>query len=450
MHEVNPNDQNKTKQVSKLKSVQLGLVLMLALFLLIPLGYVQKLTYERQERQNTVKNEISSIWGEKVLFYGPILKVPFIKEYKKKKKNELGEAYYEIDQQTHYAYILPEDYNVKGTVDASKKHRGLYDAVVFKSDFSLEGEFNLENYKDFNVPRNQFKWDKAQIILKTSNLKSMTENVQVRLDDNTYDFQPYYNDESYYIQSLTTKEFGLKDSVNQQNNIRFDIKLSYNGSESVEMVPIGKTSSFEISSNWKDPSFNGNYLPIDKVITEKGFSANWKILHYNRPFSQTFASALPNLSKYGFGLEFMVSVDQYQQNERTAKYGILVIGLTFLTFFMIQVINKLSIHIIEYVFIGIAMVLFYTLLLSITEHSTFSIAYLVSSTATIALISIYSFSLLKKVKLLFFIMATMSLLYAYIFVIIQMESYALLSGSIGLFVILSIVMYFSRKIEWSK
>ena len=198
----------------------------------------------------------------------------------------------------------------------------------------------------------------------------------------------------------------------------------YNGTESVHFVPIGKTSTFSVHSNWSDPSFNGSFLPIDKKITEKGFDAKWKILHFNRPFSQTFSNNMPNLSKHSFGLELMVTVDQYQQNERATKYGLLVIALTFLTFLMIQMINKLSVNIVEYAMIGLAMVLFYTLLLSITEHSTFSLAYLISAIATIALISIYSFSLLKKMKLLFFVTSTMSLLYAYIFVIIQINFYA--------------------------
>jgi inner membrane protein len=143
-------------------------------------------------------------------------------------------------------------------------------------------------------------------------------------------------------------------------------------------------------------------------------------------------------------------VDEYQQNERVSKYGFLVIGLTFLIFFLIQSISKINIHIFQYSMIGIALIMFYTLLISITEHSSFSLAYGISGIAVVALITLYSVSILKNKKFPMFIATSLSVLYAFIFVIIQMEDYALLAGSIGLFFILAAVMYFSRKIDWSK
>jgi inner membrane protein len=143
-------------------------------------------------------------------------------------------------------------------------------------------------------------------------------------------------------------------------------------------------------------------------------------------------------------------VDEYQQNERASKYGFLVIGLTFLIFFLIQSISKINIHIFQYSMIGIALIMFYTLLISITEHSSFSFAYLVAGASVIIMISLYSISILKDRKFPTFIGISLSVLYTFIYVIIQLEDYALLVGSIGLFLILAAVMYFSRKIEWNK
>jgi len=142
-------------------------------------------------------------------------------------------------------------------------------------------------------------------------------------------------------------------------------------------------------------------------------------------------------------------VDQYQQNERASKYGFLVIGLTFLIFFLIQSISKVNIHIFQYTMIGLALIMFYTLLISITEHSTFSTAYLVAASSVILMLLLYSVSVLKNKKFPLFISAALTLLYSFIFVIIQLEDYALLVGSIGLFLILGAVMYFSRKIDWN-
>jgi hypothetical protein len=160
--------------------------------------------------------------------------------------------------------------------------------------------------------------------------------------------------------------------------------------------------------------------------------------------------ALPELSKYAFAVDFITPVDEYQQNERASKYGFLVIGLTFLIFFLIQSISKISIHIFQYCMIGIALIMFYTLLISITEHSSFSFAYTVAGISVMALISLYSISILKDKKFPTFIAVSLSVLYTFIYVIIQLEDYALLVGSIGLFLILASVMYFSRKIEWNK
>ncbi|MBP6072535.1 MAG: inner membrane CreD family protein, partial [Flavobacterium sp.] len=176
--------------------------------------------------------------------------------------------------------------------------------------------------------------------------------------------------------------------------------------------------------------------------------ADWKILAINRTFSQQYNNTLPNLDDYLFGVKLIQTVDEYQQNERASKYGFLVIGLTFLLFYLIQTISKINIHIFQYSMIGIALILFYTLLIAITEHSSFSLAYSLSSIAVIALITSYSVSILQNKKFPVLIGSSLVVLYSFIFVIIQLEDYALLVGSIGLFFILATVMYFSRKIEW--
>jgi inner membrane protein len=217
------------------------------------------------------------------------------------------------------------------------------------------------------------------------------------------------------------------------------------------MVPIGKITQLNMESNWASPSFTGNFLPDDKTkqISTTGFVANWKILHINRAFSQQTFDNLPDLSQYAFGVDFVIPINQYQQNERASKYGFLVIGLTFLIFFLIQSISKIKIHIFQYSMIGLALIMFYTLLISITEHSSFMKAYIIAGIAVVALITLYSVAILKNRKFPMFIAASLGSLYTFLYVIIQLENYALLVGSIGLFAILSAVMYFSRKIDWN-
>ena len=230
----------------------------------------------------------------------------------------------------------------------------------------------------------------------------------------------------------------------------FALSITYDGSKHIAIAPIGKSTEGTISSNWPNPSFVGNFLPYEKQITPQGFTASWRVLYLNRPFSQQSFGELPKISSYAYQVNFVIPVDEYQQNERAAKYGFLVIGLTFLIFFLLQHISKIKIHIFQYTMIGLALVLFYTLLVSITEHSSFTLAYLLSSVMTIGLIALYSVAILKSRKFPLFIGAALTALYGFIYVIIQLENYALLVGSLGLFTILALVMYASRKIDWNQ
>jgi inner membrane protein len=173
------------------------------------------------------------------------------------------------------------------------------------------------------------------------------------------------------------------------------------------------------------------------------------MLHINRAFSQQHLNHIPNLSQFAFGTKFMVMVDEYQKSERSAKYGFLVIALTFLLFFLIQTLSKINIHPFQYLMVGLALTMFYTLLVSISEHSNFLKAYVIAGISVIALITLYSKSILKSIKFPVFIGLSLSALYTFIYVIIQLENYALLVGSIGLFLILGIVMFVSRKIDWN-
>ena len=206
-----------------------------------------------------------------------------------------------------------------------------------------------------------------------------------------------------------------------------------------------------MKSNCHSPSFNGNFLPSTegKKISENGFEAQWKVLETNRRFGQSFFDTLPQLTEFAFGTEFLIPVDDYQKTSRTSKYGFMIIGLTLLVFLLIQISSKIPIHPFQYLMIGLALVLFYTLLISISEHKNYFFAYLVSGVAIVSLITIYSRSILKSTKFTMLILGSMLGLYSFIFVIIQLEDYALLVGSIGLFVILATIMYTSRKIDWS-
>jgi inner membrane protein len=437
-------------QTTTAKMIMVGI---LTLVLLVPLQYVKSLIEERSKRQKEVVTEINQKWGESIYFYGPIIKVPYLKSnIIIKEENGKSTVSREEVSEDNFIYFFPNNLKNAATITMKKPlKRNNYESIVFTSEMKFSGNYETNDLKLNTIPAENIMWNKASVIIKTNNLKSIKEEVKIKIGNKNYVFEPVYNtNPNDSIEALETDiiDFG---SILNDTNISFQFNLTYDGSEQIKMVPIGKTTEVMMNSNWNSPSFIGNFLPNDnKKITAKGFDANWKILHINRPFSQHFVGYLPDLRKYSFGVDFIIPVDEYLQNDRASKYGFLVIGLTFLIFFLIQSISKKNIHIFQYSMIGLALILFYTLLISITEHSSFTKAYLISASSVIVMIGLYSVSILKDKKFPLFIGLSLTALYSFIFVIIQMENYALLVGSIGLFLILGAVMYFSRKIDWGK
>lgn len=424
----------------------------LTLVLLIPLFFVQDLISERSQRKNEVTREVSNLWGSDIQFYGPILKIPYT-SYDNYNVTDTKTGATTIQKKTtiNYAYFFPNELNNSSKVMKNESlKRGIFNPIVFTANMNFKGNFTSPDFAKLNISPENILWDKASIVVKTTNLKSIKSELKVEVNNEKLSFEPQNNDKTNYS-LLSTSVFDYK-SLATNDKINFNFNIVYNGSNSLKFVPIGKVTNVSIDSDWQSPSFEGTFASNDttKSISAKGFHADWKVLDINRTFSQQYSNVLPDLDDYLFGVKLIETVDEYQQNERVSKYGFLVIGLTFLIFFLIQSISKINIHIFQYSMIGIALIMFYTLLISITEHSSFSLAYAISGIAVVALITLYSVSILKNKKFPMFIATSLSVLYAFIFVIIQMEDYALLAGSIGLFFILAAVMYFSRKIDWSK
>lgn len=436
------NQNSFFQSVFQSATAKVSMVGILTLVLLIPLSFVQELISERAERKKEVITEITSKWGESVLLYGPIIKVPYLVH------TPIANTA-DFTTETNYAYFFPDELDSKINVKTTEKQRNNYDAVVFSSEMKFKGNFSMPSFSRESISPENIRWDKSTIIINTSNLKSIKDGMKINFAGKTLEFNTAESNNSLLSQ-LQTEPINLFEYFSD-NKATFNFDVSYNGSQQLMLVPIAKTNSANIKSNWTSPKFSGYFLPNgdEKKTNANGFEANWKILEFNRPFAQSYFGVLPNLEKYAFGVDFIISVDEYQKNERASKYGFLVIGLTFLIFFVIQSISKISIHIFNYTMIGLALIMFYTLLISITEHSNFLKAYVIAGISVVVMISLYSISLLKNRKFPLLIAFSLTVLYTFIFVIIQLENYALLVGSIGLFLILGLIMYFSRKIDWN-
>ncbi|MBW2960875.1 cell envelope integrity protein CreD [Mesonia aestuariivivens] len=421
----------------------------LALVLLIPLSFVKEIIYERSIRQTQVISEINQKWGNEVLLSGPILKIPYHyytekTEYDQKRKEDITKREVHLS----YLYYFPDELNIDAKVETKPLERSIYKSVVYHSQLQLKGYFPKISMEEFEIPDENILWDKATILVKTSNLKGIKSELEIQLGSLSSQLMPIYNQESLKtLQSDPISKFNeVKDA-----KIPFEFSMNINGSESLKFIPIGKTTNAKMTSNWASPSFDGNFLPEDgsRNISSDGFEAEWKILQINRQFEQSFRDNLPNLSQFAFGTNLIITIDDYQKNERTAKYGFMVISLTLMVFFLIQIVSKIYIHPFQYLMIGLALVMFYCLLISISEHATYFKAYLIAGSSVLILITIYSKFIFKNIKFPLLIVFSLAAVYSFIYVIIQLENYALLIGSIGLFMILAIIMFASRKIDWS-
>ena len=296
---------------------------------------------------------------------------------------------------------------------------------------------------------NNLKFDQAAICLNLTDMRGISEQISITLDDSVYIFEPGMDNRG--INNTGVHAIADLSALKTDKKLPYEIKIKLKGSQSINFIPLGKTTQVNLKANWNTPSFIGNYLPNNRDITENNFSAQWQVLNLNRNYSQVtinYNQNIKDIENSSFGVNFKIAVEQYQQSMRSAKYAILIILLTFGVIFFTEIMNKTRIHALQYLLVGLALCLFYSLLLSFSEHIGFNPAYLLSSALTVLLVGGYMLGIIRKKKPAFIMVGLLSILYLYIFVLIQLETFALLAGSLGLFTILAIVMYFSKKIDW--
>ncbi|HET8885941.1 MAG TPA: cell envelope integrity protein CreD [Salinimicrobium sp.] len=420
---------------------KISIIFILILILLIPTSMVKNLIYEREFVQENAIQEVSSKWANGQTITGPYISIPFDKYVRQFSKKDSTEK---LVKYKDWLYILPDKLEIAGSINPEKRYRGIYEVVVYESNFKLSGVFTPINLKKFEIEEQNIHFDKATLNIGISDLRGIEKQIVLNWNDKEIFFNSGTSTRDITSSGINSPIPVVKDSTAYHFSMNVDLK----GSQNLYFVPVGKTTDVEMKSNWTTPSFTGNYLPDDRNVTEEGFTANWNVLHLNRNYPQSWIGSAHNVQESTFGTDLLLPVDNYKKSYRVAEYAILFLALTFMVFFFVEVLNKVFIHPIQYLLVGIALIVFYTLLLSFSEHIKFNLAYILSAILTLVLITSYTAAILKSKKVGLLIFGILFILYSFIFTIIQLEDYALLIGSIGVFVILGIVMYFSRKIDW--
>lgn len=416
-------------------------ITVLILLLLIPVTMVQDLIREREQRQNTAIQEVSSKWGYAQTVKGLVLTVPFLTYT----KVNLNDDKFRIVEEREYAHFLPEELNINGVVNPEERYRGIYKVIVYSGEINLQGNFHKPSFTDWKIEEKDILWDEAFISLSLSDLRGLQEEVNMNFDGERYQFNPGVESSDVITAGISTR---VKVDEGSDVTLNFDLALDFNGSSEISFVPLGKTTTVELSSNWANPSFMGSFLPDERTVTKEGFEAKWEVLHLNRSYPQAFKGAQHGIDQSKFGVSLLVPIATYQKSMRSAKYASLFITLTFIIFFFVQILNRVRIHPVQYIIVGLALCIFYILLLALSEHIPFQLSYLISSVSIISMITIYAHGIAKDIKLTMLIGLILVILYVFIYTILQLQDHALLLGSIGLFLVMAAVMYLSRKIDW--
>ncbi len=419
----------------KKESVALRILIVgcLIVLLLIPLFMIQALIAERQINRNVSIKEISKSWAGPQTIAGPILTTITTGEKVNKEGNKI-----ETKKRNFY---LPEDLTIEAKVIPEKRYRGIYSAIVYKTDLKIKGSFS--NYKIKEIQSNS-SVKESYLSFNINDPRGIQQDVIVKWNNISQTIVPGLKEKNIFTNGFHSDILISKD----QPDSMFEINLTLNGVDELNFVPIGKNTEVKVSSTWNDPSFTGNFLPSQRQISKKGFTATWNVNHFNRQFPQEWSQSTYDIFKDKFGVKFYIPADEYQQTMRSSKYGLLLIIFTFVSFFLVEVFSGKAIHPIQYLLIGLALIIFYSMLLALSEYLLFQYSYLIAGVLVISLISLYTKSVYKNRTIIMSISTMLILFYGFVYVLIQMQDYSLLLGTFALFLILAAIMFFTRKVNW--
>ena len=433
----------------------------LSLLLLIPASLIWHLVAEREDRTNGVANEIAQTWGGSQRLIGPFIIVPY--EFDEARVVQNRETIVTVRRE---AIFLPDNLSVTADATTEVRSRGIFDVTVYSSEIRLEGSFANPSRRSITVDPARFLWSQAKLSLGISSANAIRNAVTLDTDDDSRLFEPGLgitkaianisgsnNPHSAPADGLVGIHVpNLFEGTPQE--FAFAINLSLNGSDSLLIAPTARNTTATINSNWQHPSFTGAALPETSSIDGlEGFNATWNVPHLARTVPLAFTAETSNhldqLSRDAFGVRFFQPVDYYASVDRALKYAVLFIGVVFLSVFVIEMRTGKRVHIVQYVFVGLALVLFYILLLSLAEHLGFLIAYLVAGSATALLIGSYCARSLESTSYGALVVAVIVCVFGILYLVLRLEDYALLAGSIFAFAVLAVTMFTTQQIDWS-
>ena len=428
--------------VKQIFTHKIFLLLLLSLLLMVPVQSIMELNRERQiYRNQAIQSIMASSSGPQRLM-GPVIVQPYTRSVTVEQD---GKRF--VRQEQTYRYLLPEQLDVQATMEVTPRKLGIYQAQVYQTRLSLSGRLPTTAQLQESAPLagdDELVAGKPYLSLVLSDARGINSVPELQLGKQRTPFAP-----GARLGSTLAGIHAPLDSLPQQDGT-FHLELNLQGMNELEVVPLGRESTLQLAGNWPHPNFIGDFLPASRSLNQEGFSASWQTSWFATDMESRFNRAmnggegeLPT-----FSVSLVQPVDHYQLNERAAKYALLFIGLTFISFFMFELLKGLRVHPIQYALVGMGLAIFYLVLLALTEHLGFGWAYLVAALASVLLNGFYLSHVLGGPKQGIGFAALLGLVYAILYSLLQAEEIALLLGALLLFATLALIMLLTRKLDW--
>jgi inner membrane protein len=439
---------------------KVGMVAVLALLLQIPLGGIDSLVHERQARRDGVVADIARSAAEAQRLAGPMILVPYTQRSTQvtTRTDDSGHRQSVSRERFRKGWValLPETLAVDGALGLQTKRRGIYRARLYSGTLELRGRFVIPADHRIFADGPEYEWGRARLVIGVSDPRGLREAARVEWDGAPLAPLPGG------VEEIPVLAHGIHADLGPLSNApdagpaqhRFQIRLSLRGSQRIEMVPLGRVTRVALASDWPHPSFIGRLLPEpDTRIGDAGFAATWATTHYATNLAQALEVCLQHrrcddYQRSAFGVAFIEPVDLYLTLERALKYGFLFVGLTFAAFFLFELLAGLAIHPIQYALVGIALAVFFLLLLSLSEHLAFALSYAIAAFACVGLIGFYLAFVLRGAMRGLLFGSALGALYALLYAILRMEDQALLMGSLLMFTLIAATMIGTRRVDW--
>ena len=430
---------------------KLGAMALLMVILVAALARIGGVIGERQAVRDQVVLDIARSSSLDQLITGPILVVPFRRTLTEWHEDTISRSRSAVTREVKgQLYFLPEVFRFDGKLHTERRARGIYEVRLYHADNQLSGHIELPAKYGIDDDFAAYHFETPFLSVGISDIRGIANDLAVQLNGQSLKFIPG-SGVSLLGSGVHVPLAGV--DGRETSHLEFAIALQLQGTSQFHVTPVGRETVVTLSSDWPHPGFTGDYLPTKRSVASTGFNAQWQTSFFSTNLEEALrhCSKEDNCSEFHsrhFGVSFVDPVDQYLKSDRAIKYALLFIALTFAGFFLFEVLKKLAIHPVQYGLVGAALALFYLLLLSMSEHIDFAIAYLVAATACIALIGFYVGHVLESARRGAAFATSLAVLYGLLFGLITAEDYALLMGAILLFALLTAVMILTRRVNW--